>query len=72
MSIYGKPLLRAIAGDKTRHAADLRLAALAFVLLAAVCALLVDRDGVIGGLQGIGGFLESCARLIASVDIPFG
>jgi hypothetical protein len=72
MPSFGKPLRQAIAADKARQGFDLRLAVLALALGVALYALLVDRDGVVGALQGIDRALEYAARLIASVDMPFG
>jgi hypothetical protein len=66
------PLSQAIAGAKARQSFDLRLAVLALALCAALYALLVDRAGLVSGLQGVGHALEYAARLIASVEIPFG
>ena len=72
MPTSGNPLRQAIAADKARQSFDLRLAALALALCAALCALIVDRAGFVSVLQDVGRALEYAARLIASVDMPFG
>jgi hypothetical protein len=72
MSTYRKSVRQAIHRQKAARLFDPRLAGLALALSIAVCALLVDRDGVLGGLREVGQVLEDGARLIASVDMPFG
>jgi hypothetical protein len=72
MPTSGKPLSEAIDLQQARRSSNPRLVAFALALCAVVLALLVDRAAVVGALQGIGHALEYAARLIASVEIPFG
>jgi hypothetical protein len=72
MPASGKPLSQAIDLKQTRRSPSPRLVAVALALCVVVLALLVDRGGVVGALQSLGHALEYAARLIASVEIPFG
>ena len=72
MSVLGKPLLRARGRATPEREFSLRLAGLALLLSVAVCALLVDRAAVLGGIQRVGDVIEAGIHLIGSVDVPFG
>jgi hypothetical protein len=67
-----KPLPQARGRATPEREFSLRLAGLALFLSVAVCALLVDRAGVLGGIQRMGDILEAGIHLIGSVDMPFG
>jgi hypothetical protein len=67
MPFYGKQLPRA-----RRLAAPEQGFSLALFLSAFVCALLINRAGVLDGLQRAGDVIENGLRLIGSVDVPFG
>jgi hypothetical protein len=71
MSIYGRPLRRANRWERPQREFSLRLAGLALFLSVVVCALVVDRAGVLGALQRAGAIIENGLRLIGSVDAPF-
>jgi hypothetical protein len=72
MSSLGKPLPQVRGRARPEREFSLRLAGLALFLSVFVCALLVDRAAVLGGLQRAGDVIESGMRLIGSVDMPFG
>jgi hypothetical protein len=72
MSIYGRPLRRANRWERREREFSLRLAGIALFLSVVVCALLIDRAGVLGGLQRAGEIIENGLHLIGSVDVPFG
>jgi hypothetical protein len=72
MPFYGKqlPLARRLAAPEQGF--SLGLAGLALFLSVFVCALLINRAGVLDGLQRAGDVIENGLRLIGSVDVPFG
>jgi hypothetical protein len=72
MSSLGKPLPQVRGRARPQREFSLRLAGLALFLSVVVCALLVDRTAVLGGIQRVGDVIEAGIHLIGSVDMPFG